>query len=109
MKCSILLVYILFGLASVLAIESPRKINWNKVRPIDVLPAKFHQKWNANHAALAKNPGGRIIGGEEVKRGTYPHQAGLIIDIFSFCGGSLISNLYVMTAAHCTYGYVLTR
>ncbi|XP_049825222.1 brachyurin-like [Aethina tumida] len=46
----------------------------------------------------------RVIGGTEAARNSIPWQAGLIIDGSSFCGGSLISRNYVLTAAHCTSG-----
>ncbi|XP_018563533.1 brachyurin [Anoplophora glabripennis] len=43
----------------------------------------------------------RIIGGEEAVPHEYPFQVGLLINGNSFCGGSLVSNNYVLTAAHC--------
>lgn len=49
----------------------------------------------------------RIVGGQEVERNSIPYQAGIIIQtnrgIF-FCGGTLISSLYILTAAHCLDG-----
>ncbi|XP_002134820.1 brachyurin [Drosophila pseudoobscura] len=53
------------------------------------------------HGALM----GRITGGEEARENQFPFQVGLSIeevnDLFSWCGGSLISNQYLLTAAHC--------
>ncbi|KAJ9582270.1 hypothetical protein L9F63_003399 [Diploptera punctata] len=43
----------------------------------------------------------RITNGNSASRGQFPWQAALVIDSSSFCGGSLISYQYVLTAAHC--------
>ena len=43
----------------------------------------------------------RIVNGNRATRGQFPHQAALYLDGTSFCGGSLISTTYVLTAAHC--------
>lgn len=53
------------------------------------------------HKILPK-PNLRIIGGNETAPHAYPFQVGLVIDGTSFCGGSLISKNFVLTAAHCT-------
>lgn len=50
---------------------------------------------------------GLIVGGEKAKNGEFPHMAAMgTITIDGkedfFCGGSLISELFVLTAAHCT-------
>ncbi|XP_017003409.2 brachyurin [Drosophila takahashii] len=48
---------------------------------------------------------GRIAGGELARANQFPYQVGLSIeepnDLFSWCGGSLISDRYMLTAAHC--------
>nr|ATO74509.1 collagenolytic serine protease [Eriocheir sinensis] len=49
-------------------------------------------------------PATRIVGGSEAVPHSWPHQVGLFIDNMYFCGGSLISNEWVLTAAHCTDG-----
>ena len=49
-------------------------------------------------------PGGRIVGGKEAAPGQFPHQVGLRITMGSrtaFCGGSILSDRVILTAAHC--------
>jgi secreted trypsin-like serine protease len=47
-------------------------------------------------------PPTKIIGGTAATLGQFPHQAAILIDRETFCGGSLISEQWVLTAAHCT-------
>lgn len=50
----------------------------------------------------------RIFGGNEATHGQFPYQVSLRgrgkNGLFHFCGGSIISNRFVLTAAHCTQG-----
>jgi len=48
----------------------------------------------------------RIVGGHEAAENQWPWQVALFIDDAYFCGGSLISDEYVMTAAHCADGAI---
>merc|ERR1712112_506102 len=47
---------------------------------------------------------GRIVGGVEAEPNQWPWQVALFIDNAWFCGGSIISENYVLTAAHCADG-----
>merc|ERR1712055_379380 len=46
----------------------------------------------------------KIVGGNEVTPHEYPWQVGLFIDDMYFCGGSIISEDWILTAAHCMDG-----
>lgn len=43
----------------------------------------------------------RIIGGDEAVPHSYPFVVGLVINENAFCGGTLLTKNYVLTAAHC--------
>lgn len=47
----------------------------------------------------------RIVGGQTAEKGSWPWQAMLASrDGSQFCGGSLVEENWVLTAAHCVYG-----
>lgn len=50
--------------------------------------------------------GDRIVGGQQASRGQFPHQASLrrVRGRGHFCGGAIVSDRFVLTAAHCTQG-----
>lgn len=44
---------------------------------------------------------GFIVGGEIISIQEYPHQVTLLWTGIFFCGGFIVSSLWVVTAAHC--------
>lgn len=55
------------------------------------------------------NTKNRIVGGTETKINQYPWMAMLSYDNRFYCGGALINNLYILTAAHCVDGFTVRR
>nr|QGT40991.1 Chy5a [Tomicus yunnanensis] len=68
--------------------------DWDNIKPNNIYVEPIGP-------APVEEAGLRIVGGSVATRGAFPYQAALIINSGSFCGGSIISNQWVLTAAHC--------
>lgn len=51
----------------------------------------------------------RIVGGRNATCDEFPHQVSFVVNNSYFCGGFIISEQYIMTAAHCAQEYVLNE
>jgi len=82
-------------------------IDWSKVVPVTQLPGFWDGRDFGPAVYPGKTRGSRIVGGQIVNPHSQPHQAGLLIAFgggTGLCGGSLISQRAVLTAAHCSVG-----
>ncbi|XP_058053419.1 brachyurin-like [Anopheles bellator] len=90
----------LFAVASAEWID----IDWSQVRPIEDfdhywarLPAEMQIYRNAR-------PSHRVTNGQEATPGQFPYQIALLSEFNTgtgLCGGSVLTNNYILTAAHC--------
>ncbi|XP_076641108.1 chymotrypsin-2-like [Halictus rubicundus] len=51
----------------------------------------------------------RIVGGHDAQQGMYPYQAIIKVEKNFMCGGSIISEHLILTAAHCIYRQDVTK
>lgn len=49
----------------------------------------------------------RIVGGQEAFIEDHPYQVSFIVNNSYFCGGFIVSENYILTAAHCAQEWVL--
>merc|ERR1719513_295788 len=82
--------------------------HWRAIKEVKKTGASTKKGTNVDLKATCGIEGparaGRIVGGHEAEEHERPWQVALFIDDAWFCGGSLISENYVLTAAHCVDG-----
>ena len=71
-----------------------------------MVPTPSTTSCGINSLANEEDSSNLIVGGNEARPNQFPWQAfikiKLIDDKTTFCGGSVITNKHVLTAAHCT-------
>ncbi|KAJ8976739.1 hypothetical protein NQ317_004290 [Molorchus minor] len=75
------------------ALPTKPTLDWSKIHPLDAFVEPIND---------ISGPTGRGCRGTEAEPNSHPYQAAVIIDGSGFCGGSLISTNWILTAAHCT-------
>lgn len=64
----------------------------------------FHQPIRSDTGNLFR----RIVGGTQSAQGAWPWQVALLLNETHFCGGSLVSPYWVVSATHCFHGNMTT-
>lgn len=106
MKLFILAIFAVAVASAVENYDGPeyQPIDWSRVVPVHELPG-FWEGTVYEKLAMKPNPrASRIVGGDEVVPHSHPYQAYLLLQLLlgtSACGGSVISETVVLTAAHC--------
>lgn len=71
--------------------------------PVEVLRAPQQRSQSCSN-----DWSGHIIGGHTAEPGQFPHQISLrLVRFMHVCGGSILSERWIVTAAHCTDGWSL--
>ncbi|KAL7731622.1 hypothetical protein ACLKA6_007975 [Drosophila palustris] len=89
------------GVSSVTS--SPSSANETPLSPFDSSDAKAFRVNRCASCTCGVPNANRIVGGTQVRSNKYPWIAQMIRSSFLFCGGTLINDRYVLTAAHCVH------
>jgi Trypsin/RTX calcium-binding nonapeptide repeat (4 copies) len=93
---------------TVLSVKRKRKEVVQRVRPPRATPHKKHELGSSEPSSQTTSPevdSPQIVGGSLAPQGAYPWFTSVqTTSGFAFCGGTLVSSTWVLTAAHCVDG-----
>ncbi|KAK7084305.1 Transmembrane protease serine 6 [Halocaridina rubra] len=91
----------IFGLVLMGIVSSwAAPLHANSSRPFVIQPRLSYD----DSCRCGQKGGARIVGGTNANVNEWPWQAALMYGTQQFCGGSLINDRYILTAAHCIEG-----
>ncbi|XP_049542757.1 serine protease 1-like [Anopheles darlingi] len=107
MQGTVLLLWLLgFGVVWCQAVDNVA-IDWTQVKPIEQLDhywARVPAEWQFLRNTSDGSASGRITNGMEASPGQFPYQVLLLVEfgaLSTLCGGSVLTNHFILTAAHC--------
>uniref|UniRef100_A0AAG5DCZ3 Peptidase S1 domain-containing protein n=1 Tax=Anopheles atroparvus TaxID=41427 RepID=A0AAG5DCZ3_ANOAO len=82
-------------------------IDWSQVRPIEEFD-HYRARLLVSQNAVSRptSPNRRVVNGQEASPGQFPYQVALLGEFnlgIGLCGASVITQNYVLTAAHCVH------
>ncbi|XP_048515555.1 uncharacterized protein LOC105686124 [Athalia rosae] len=94
---------VLVALCFVAVAAQAINVDLNRIGTMQVVPKNLARILE-EHLWTPTSGMGRIVGGDEATPGQFPYQVGLFVSVddgTAFCGGSILSNEWILTAAHC--------
>jgi trypsin len=106
MKCFVFLLLVSLSTGEYIDLEDFFALNlrsvWESPR-LQPLLKRIESKFNVSSSHLSEQHS-RILNGTKAKFGDFPFHVLMEFDLHYYCGGSLIKNSWVLTAAHCVHG-----
>uniref|UniRef100_A0A6I8NPA4 Peptidase S1 domain-containing protein n=1 Tax=Ornithorhynchus anatinus TaxID=9258 RepID=A0A6I8NPA4_ORNAN len=94
--------WVLFSTGIVLLVPSGSTLPLAETYGLDD-PEEGENQTNFNIVCGQSSNFNRVVGGEDAKDGEWPWQISLFLRDSHYCGGSLLTNSWVLTAAHCVF------
>jgi len=79
---------------------------------LEVPPLPNEDDFNLPNCGITRKKGGQIVGGEKAASGEFPWIVSFQKpknngELGHFCGGAILNQRWIISAAHCFEGYIL--